>query len=286
MPILFCERKIFWFCKFARCWPANFFWKVRKSQIHKFLGTFRYRKSANFLYASVREFLWLILKSQVRKFLQKNYFTLTQNRLKSTVFLNDFLLCTNLNWSFICYICKKKKVCICSLQSPNPKRYSSPQICGFAIWGTYWRSAHLWNLHSMCSSVEILSHIFLEGKPFFRYNIVHCLVPSMVSSSFKSFMYGAMDGAFADVHEKIKVQKWGRSRFKKKFRVISCRCMSKRPRSTVWVWLSHFKPLLNDLAALPMFLHLFTCLGSSFSLSVYKQSCPSCRWSSRRKSLA
>jgi hypothetical protein len=35
-------------------WARKLLFKVRKSQIHKFLGSFHYRKSANFLYVQVR----------------------------------------------------------------------------------------------------------------------------------------------------------------------------------------------------------------------------------------
>ena len=48
------------------------FYKVRKSQIRKFLGSFRYRKSANFL--GVLSANWQIVminpKLKIRKFLQ------------------------------------------------------------------------------------------------------------------------------------------------------------------------------------------------------------------------
>ncbi len=64
--------------------------KVFKSQIRKFLGSFRYRKSANFLdvpvrKSQIRKLLWLIGKSQIRKSTE-NCTILTDNSPKSCHF--------------------------------------------------------------------------------------------------------------------------------------------------------------------------------------------------------
>ncbi len=57
-------------------WASKLFFKVRKSQIRKFLSSFRYRKSAKLLGRPVRKsakLLWLIRNLQIRKFLPKTH---------------------------------------------------------------------------------------------------------------------------------------------------------------------------------------------------------------------
>ncbi len=119
-----------------------------------------------FLQSQIPNFLWFICKSRICKFLQNT--TLSQNSHKSNL-LKRFLcnvhswirallyswviVCwsfstqitkkirsanrksVNLHWSLSTQITKK----IGSV-NPNPQ---SPQICGFAICGTYLRTAHL-----------------------------------------------------------------------------------------------------------------------------------------------
>ncbi len=52
---------------------ANFFIKIRKSQVRKFLGPFRFHKSflgVPVLKSQIHKFLWLNRKTQIRNFLQ------------------------------------------------------------------------------------------------------------------------------------------------------------------------------------------------------------------------
>ncbi len=69
--------------------------QVRKSQIWKFLGSFRNRQSTSFLVVLVRksqnlQILWLIRKSQIRKFLQNTALLRLKTVIK-VVFKNDFM---------------------------------------------------------------------------------------------------------------------------------------------------------------------------------------------------
>ncbi len=65
------------------------FYKVRKSQIRKFLGPFRYRNCADFLGMPVR-------KSENPQIYTKYCANLSQSSPKDR-FLHDFILCTNFN---------------------------------------------------------------------------------------------------------------------------------------------------------------------------------------------
>ncbi len=82
---------------------ANLFLKVRKSQIHKFLGSIRIHKYANFFGMPVHKlkifkFLLLIPKAQIRKFLQNTAQLCLKTVLKV---LLDFLLHKNFNIELI-----------------------------------------------------------------------------------------------------------------------------------------------------------------------------------------
>jgi hypothetical protein len=77
-----------------RRWASKLFLEVRKSQFRKFLGSFRYRKSASFLGVPVR-------KIQIRKFLHNTGLLCLKTVLK-VVSLNDILLFTSLIQSIIC----------------------------------------------------------------------------------------------------------------------------------------------------------------------------------------
>jgi hypothetical protein len=74
----------------------EFFLVVRKSQIRKFMGSFRNRKSANFSGAPARKSqirkFWLIRKSQIRKFPQKYCTYLSQKVLKVVFYLEKIEL--------------------------------------------------------------------------------------------------------------------------------------------------------------------------------------------------
>jgi hypothetical protein len=88
-----CPQTHFLFPAVYRGGHANFFFKVRKSQIHKFLGSFCNRKAANFWGVPVRE-------SQISKFLMFNLQIATSQistKYCTTLkifgrFWNDFLL--------------------------------------------------------------------------------------------------------------------------------------------------------------------------------------------------
>ncbi len=127
---------------------ATFFKKFDKSQIRKFWGSLRYRKSANLLDVlvrklQIRKFLWYIHKPQIKKFLEYIAQLCFKAELK-VVFLHDFKLCTNLNLSP--QITKKigsanRKSAKChSCGRSAITNFFSPQICGFAICGTYLRT--------------------------------------------------------------------------------------------------------------------------------------------------
>ncbi len=86
-------------CIFYRGGQANFF-LVFKSEIRKLRGSFRYRKSANFLgvpvsKSQIRKFLYLIRRSQKRKF-----YKIPQNLYNSITY----------------YFLLREKVCICGLR--------------------------------------------------------------------------------------------------------------------------------------------------------------------------
>ncbi len=85
---------------------------TQKTQIRKFWSSFRYRKSASFLYVRPsanpnRKFFMINSQITNLEFLQ-NIAQLCLKTVLKVVFLHDFLLCTDFNWSFICYICKEK----------------------------------------------------------------------------------------------------------------------------------------------------------------------------------
>ncbi len=56
--------------------------------------------------SKIRKFLWLICKLQIRTFLQNTAHFYLKTVLKF-VFIQEFVLCTNFNWSFICYVRRK-----------------------------------------------------------------------------------------------------------------------------------------------------------------------------------
>ncbi len=150
-------------------WASNLFLKSENLAHPQILDSFRFRKSANLLgmpvcKSQIRIFLWLIRKSQICKFLQNNAQFCLKAVLK-VVFLHNFLLSTNFNWSLICYICndeehvfadlrkflspeiaqkigsanrKSAKGHIC-VRTENITNYLFPPFCGFANCGTYLR---------------------------------------------------------------------------------------------------------------------------------------------------
>jgi hypothetical protein len=69
---------------------------ARKLQIRKFLGSFRCRKSANFLGVTVRksriQTLLLICKSKIRKFLQNTALLCLKNSPAKSPFLTIFFM--------------------------------------------------------------------------------------------------------------------------------------------------------------------------------------------------
>jgi hypothetical protein len=95
----------------------------------------------------IRKFMiTLIRKSQICKF-PRNTAQLRLKTVLKVVFLHDFLLFTNFNWSLICYICKEegyvfaevlspqitKKIGSANRKSTKGNIWVSPNFIGFAI---------------------------------------------------------------------------------------------------------------------------------------------------------
>ncbi len=103
------------------------FLKVRISKNRKFLGSFRYRKSANFLCVPVckwqiRKFLWFFRKSQIRKYLQNTAQLCFKKVIKS-------FTCKSVNRKKIGSAFANPQNCHIGGRSANLTNYSSQQIC-------------------------------------------------------------------------------------------------------------------------------------------------------------
>jgi hypothetical protein len=94
-------------------WESKHFLKVRKSQIRKFMDSFRYRKFTKFLWcASLHKsvFFLLIQKSHISQISTKYCTNLSQNGLK-VLFKTIFKICINLIKAS-CYIIRRKSMCL------------------------------------------------------------------------------------------------------------------------------------------------------------------------------
>ncbi len=133
-------------------WASKRFWKVRKSQIRKLLGSFRYRKSANFLGIPIRKFL----RNSNPQIYTKYFTTLSQNCPKNCL-LTWFFYFEQIFIRVLYTIFKGEKVCVFGfaevftpqitkkILSPNRKS-AKCHICGRSANLTNLRICGLWNL--------------------------------------------------------------------------------------------------------------------------------------------
>ncbi len=140
--------------------------KVRKSQIRKFLGSFRYRKSAHFLgkplcKSKICNFLLISPQIAIRKFLQNTAQLCLKTVIQILIRASDAIFVRRKSMflrncgSFISgnkikrLGPKNRKSATCHIfgRSANLPNYSSQQICELPICGTYFRTAHPWSVY-------------------------------------------------------------------------------------------------------------------------------------------
>ncbi len=161
----------------SRGGQANFF---KSPQICKFLGSFCYLKFAHFVGVpihklQIRKFFWIICQLQITA-------KLCLKKVLKIVFWNDIYYIQI--WIRVCYtFCKSmyfrvsgtlksaKRKKIGSSKRKSAKNYWSPQLCGFAICGTYLRTAHLWeaviaiqNMYWSCCAVDSVCKIRHDAR--------------------------------------------------------------------------------------------------------------------------
>jgi len=173
------------------------------------LGSFRYRKPANFLgYASQQignpQNFIITCESQFRNLLHNTAqlsFKIVLKVLYWTIFFNVLTIALNAIFVRIkVRICRMRKFYVHKSQKrwcpqiANPQRatltrgpqtltsYVSPQICGFAISGTILRTGHLWKIETSINVINIFSKWTLQCLLPFRLGDYLKLSPRLVNS--------------------------------------------------------------------------------------------------------
>jgi hypothetical protein len=136
-------------------WVSKLF--LKGSQIHKFLGSFRYCKYANFLVAPVNQ-------SQVRVFIN-----LSQNSPKTRLVKDFFILCKfELKFYHLCiFVGEKVPVCICGLAEVLSQKITiKVWVCETQIRNVY---LHLRpSLFILSYSISYLAELSTSGAYFLR----------------------------------------------------------------------------------------------------------------------
>ncbi len=139
-------------------------------------------------------------KSQVCKLMRKFLLNTAQLCLKivlNVVFLCEFLLWTNFNWSFICYICKEKSYVFADLRKFQVRK---SQICK----GSHLRKVRKSN--KLCKSANLricdLRNLFADRFAirvaifyFFRYHILQQLKKIQILGHRALFLKQNIDSA-------------------------------------------------------------------------------------------